>query len=83
MGQPKTMMIEGKRYKVRYFTQDTGGPVRAVLDVGTCLNVLGVNAPLGGVGPLQGKYGDEWALETLADGTLVLPDGKRLQKKAV
>jgi len=75
-GQPKSLTINGTKYPLRYFTREPGGPLRAVLNVGNLSKMLGVVSPVGEVGPLQGKYGDEWPIEERADGTVVLPGGE-------
>jgi hypothetical protein len=64
MKQPTTLYVNGQTYKIRYFTQDPGGPVRAVLH----MDWRKILAETGETrGPLQGKEGDEWPMVMVGD----------------
>ncbi len=52
-------IIKGERWKVRYFTQEPGGPVRAV--VATKPVIKGENEV--DWGPFSGTYGDEIVIQ--------------------
>lgn len=67
---PKTLTLRGVTYKVRYFTQDGSGPVRAVLDI-DWKKVLQETG--GSKGPLQGPEGDEWPMK-MVGGKCVGPE---------